>query len=133
TCQVMSSEIGTAIEAAPEVKTGRRRLTREAVVARALELGNAEGLDAVSLRRLATELRVTPMALYRHVGDKQDLINAMTEAVLEDIDLSRGFSPGMAWTDRIRLAMENYKEFLDARPLALPLSIRYAGDGPDSF
>ncbi len=112
---------------------GRRSLTREAVVARALEIGTAEGLEAVSLRRLAQELGVTPMALYRHVRDKQDLINAMTEAVLEGLDTTAGFRPGMIWTERWRLAIDNYKEQIDARPLALPLSIAYTGDGPRSF
>ena len=79
---------------------GRPGLTREAVVARALEIGTAEGLEAVSLRRLAQELGVTPMALYHHVRDKQDLINAMTEAVLEGIDATVGFRPEMTWTER---------------------------------
>ena len=108
---------------------GRPGLTREAVVARALEIGTAEGLEAVSLRRLAQEFGVTPMALYRHVRDKQDLVNAMTEAVLEGIDATVGFRPGMTWTERLRLAIDNYKEQLDARPLALPLSIAYSGEG----
>jgi AcrR family transcriptional regulator len=112
---------------------GRPGLTREAIVARALEIGTAEGLEAVSLRRLAQELGVTPMALYRHVRDKQDLINAMTEVVLEGIDATVGFRPGMTWTERLRLAIDNYKEQLNARPLALPLSIAYTGDGPPSF
>jgi len=102
-------------------------------VARALEIGNAEGLEAASLRRLAQDLGVTPMALYRHVRDKQDLINAMTEVVLEDIDITAGFRPSMSWTDRVRRAMMNFKEQMDARPLALPLSIAYTGDGPRSF
>jgi len=102
-------------------------------VARALEIGNAEGLEAVSLRRLAQELGVTPMALYRHVRDKQDLINAMTEAVLEGIDATIGFRPEMTWTERMRLAIDNYKEQIDARPLFLPLSIAYTGAGPPSF
>jgi AcrR family transcriptional regulator len=108
---------------------GRPGLTREVVVARALEIGNAEGLEAVSLRRLAQELGVTPMALYRHVRDKQDLVNAMTEAVLEGIDPTVGFRPEMTWTERLRLGINNYKEQLDARPLALPLSIAYSGEG----
>ena len=68
---------------------------------------------------------MTPMALYRHVRDKQDLINAMTEAVLEGIDATAGFRPDMAWTEQMRVAINNYKEQLDARPLALPLSIAY--------
>lgn len=100
---------------------------------RAIEIGTAEGLEAVSLRRLAQELGVTPMALYRHVRDKQDLVNAMTEVVLDGIDATVGFRPGMAWTERIRLAIDNYKEQIDARPLALPLSIAYTGEGPPAF
>jgi TetR/AcrR family tetracycline transcriptional repressor len=112
---------------------GRPGLTREAVVARALEIGTAEGLEAVSLRRLAQELGVTPMALYRHVRDKQDLVNAMTEAVLEGIDATIGFRSEMTWTERMRLAIDNYKEQIDARPLALPLSIAYTGEGPPAF
>jgi TetR/AcrR family transcriptional regulator, tetracycline repressor protein len=112
---------------------GRPGLTRDTVVARALEIGTAEGLEAVSLRRLAQELGVTPMALYRHVRDKQDLINAMTEVVLEGIDATVGFRPEMTWTERMRLAIDNYKEQIDARPLALPLSIAYSGEGPPSF
>jgi AcrR family transcriptional regulator len=114
---------------APEQARGRPGLTREAVVARAVEIGNAEGLEAVSIRRLAQELGVTPMALYRHVRDKQDLINAMTEAVLEGIDPTVGFRPGMTWTERMRMAIDSYKEQIDARPLALPLQVAYAGDG----
>ena len=111
----------------------RRRLSREAVVERAIEIGTADGLEAVSLRRLAQEFGVTPMALYRHVGDKQGLINAMTEVVLEGIDATVGFRPGMTWNERMRLAIDNYKAQIDTRPLALPLSIAYTGDGPPSF
>ena len=81
------------VDTKQDVPARRPGLTREAVVARALEIGTAEGLEAVSLRRLAQELGVTPMALYRHVRDKQDLINAMTEAVLEGIDARVGFLP----------------------------------------
>ncbi len=114
-------------------RPGRPTLTRAAVVTRALEIGTAEGLDAVSLRRVAQELGVTPMALYRHVRDKQDLINAMTEVVLEGMDAVPAIRPGMAWTERLRLEIDNYKEQIDARPLALPLSIAYDAEGPPSF
>ncbi|MBI3747589.1 MAG: TetR family transcriptional regulator [Chloroflexi bacterium] len=117
----------------PVPAPGRRALTRDAVVARALEIGTAEGLEAVTLRRLAQELGVTPMALYRHVRDKQDLINAMTEVVLEGMDVTAGVQPGMTWTERLRLEIENYKAQIDARPLALPLSIAYNAEGPPSF
>jgi len=54
----------------------------------------------------------------------------MTEAVLEGLDATVGFRPEMNWTERLRLAIDNYKEQIDARPLALPLSIAYTGEGP---
>ena len=57
----------------------------------------------------------------------------MTEAVLEGIDATVGFRPGMTWTERLRLEIDNYKEQLDARPLALPLSIAYSGEGPPAI
>ena len=113
--------------------TNRRGLSRETIVARALEVGGAEGLAAVSLRRLASDFRVTPMALYRHVRDKQDLLNAMAEVVLEGFDLKAGFRPSMGWADRMRRALTNLKREMDARPLALPLSIAYTGDNPVAF
>jgi TetR/AcrR family transcriptional regulator, tetracycline repressor protein len=115
------------------VRKKRPGLTRQAIVARALEIGNAEGLEAVSLRRLALDFGVTSMALYRHVQDKQDLVNAMTEAVMEGMDLKVGFKPSMNWTDRLRRAIANFKEQMDARPLALPLSIAYSGENPTGF
>ena len=102
-------------------------------MARALEIGAAEGLEAVSLRRIAEELGVTPMALYRHVRDKQDLINAMTVVVLDGIDATVGIRPEMTWTERLRRYIDNYKEQIDARPLALPLSIAYNAEGPPGF
>ena len=118
----------------PHVDQGKHRgLTRDAIVRRALEIGETEGLDAVSLRRLASEFGVTPMALYRHVRDKQDLINAMAEVVMEGIDLTVGFRPSMSWTDRVRRAMLNFRDQTDERPLALPLQIAYSGDNISAF
>jgi AcrR family transcriptional regulator len=46
-----------------------------------LAIGDAEGLEAVSLRRIAGELGVTPMALYRYVPSKDELLDEMLEAV----------------------------------------------------
>src|SRR5215207_7814439 len=98
----------TRNDKANPVPRGRAGLNRQAVVARALEIGTAEGLEAVTLRRLARELEVTSMALYRHVRDKQDLVNAMTEATLEGIDATVGFRAEMTWAERLRLGIENY-------------------------
>ena len=118
----------------PHVDQGKHRgLTRAAIVRRALNIGQTEGLDAVSLRRLASEFGVTPMALYRHVRDKQDLINAMAELVMEGLDLTVGFRPSMSWTDQVRRAMVNFRDQMDERPLALQLQIAYSGDNLSAF
>jgi AcrR family transcriptional regulator len=118
----------------PHVDQGKHRgLTRATIVRRALKIGEAEGLDAVSLRRLASEFRVTPMALYRHVRDKQDLINAMAELAMEGLDLTVGFRASMTWTDQVRRAMLNFRDQMDERPLALQLQIAYSGDNLPAF
>jgi AcrR family transcriptional regulator len=118
----------------PHIDKGKHRgLTRSAIVGRALKLGETEGLDAVSLRRLASEFGVTPMALYRHVRDKQDLINAMAESVMEGLDLTVGFRASMSWTDRVRRALLNFRDQMHERPLALQLQIAYGGDNISAF
>src|ERR1700674_5559100 len=108
-------------------------LTRAAIVARALKIGETEGLDAVSLRRLASEFGVTPMALYGPVRAKQDLIKTMAEFVMEGLDLTVGFRASMRWTDRVRRAMLNFRDQMDERPLALQLQIAYSGDNLSAF
>ena len=65
----------------------RERLSREALVSSALALADAEGLKAVTIRRLAADHGVTPMALYWHFRDKTLLIDAVAERVLADIDV----------------------------------------------
>ena len=110
-----------------------RGLTRDEIVRRAIKVGETEGLEAVSLRRLASDYRVTPMALYRHVRDKQDLINAMAESVMEGLDLTVGFRASMSWTHRVRRAMLNFRDQMDERPLALQLQIAYSGDNLSAF
>ncbi len=110
----------------------RRGLTRQLIVDRALQIGDAEGLEAVSVRRLAAELDVTPMALYRHVKDKQDLVNAMYEAIIDGFDLKAGIRPSMKWTSQLRRSLLNVIA-LHERPVALPLAIAYSGTGSPSI
>jgi TetR/AcrR family transcriptional regulator, tetracycline repressor protein len=68
----------------------RNTLSRARVVDGALALIDAEGLDAVTMPRLAKHLGVGTMSLYRHVDDKNDLINAVGERVLGDVQVPDG-------------------------------------------
>jgi TetR/AcrR family transcriptional regulator, tetracycline repressor protein len=111
----------------PPAVRHRRGLTREEIVERALEIGDREGLDAVSVRRIASELGVTSMALYRHVKDKNDLFEAMLDAVMTGVDLTAGVVPTMPWQDQVRQLFRNGAALLTARPVILPLQIAYQG------
>lgn len=63
------------------------KLSHDLVVDVALRVGDAEGVDAVSMHRIGQELGVSAMGLYRHVGSKGELMAAIAERVLEDLDL----------------------------------------------
>lgn len=60
-------------------------LDRARIVSAGLGIVDAEGVDALSIRRLAVELRVSPMAVYWHVRDKAELLDLIGEAVLDSI------------------------------------------------
>jgi AcrR family transcriptional regulator len=100
---------------AHDVKT-RRGLTPERVVDAALEVADADGIDALSLRRLAASLGVTPMAIYRHVRNKSHLLDLMAERLLEDIDTAADDTT--TWQDRLRRLLGSYQAVAAAHPAA---------------
>ena len=63
-------------------------LTREAIVESALRVVEQGGLEALSMRGVARRLGVTPMALYNHVHDKADLVDAVAVATAEGLQES---------------------------------------------
>ena len=77
----------------------RARLNRERVLEAAVTLADEIGIDALSMRRLAQELGVVPMALYKHVADKEDLLDGMVDAIIREI---AALVPDSGWRDTIR-------------------------------
>jgi AcrR family transcriptional regulator len=63
----------------------RSRTSREELVGTAVSLVDREGIDALTIRRLAAECGVTPMAVYRHVRDKNELLDLVVEAVVSGL------------------------------------------------
>jgi AcrR family transcriptional regulator len=61
-------------------------LTRERVLRTAVRLADESGIEALSMRKLAQALDVVPMALYRHVANKDELLDALVDVVIEEID-----------------------------------------------
>ncbi|WP_371614295.1 TetR/AcrR family transcriptional regulator C-terminal domain-containing protein [Streptomyces sp. NBC_00454] len=66
--------------------TQRIPLNRDRVLRAAVTLADAIGIDALSMRRLAQELGVVPMALYKHVANKEELLDGMADAIVGEID-----------------------------------------------
>lgn len=77
----------------------RVALDRTRIVATALDIVDADGIPALSLRRLADEFGVTPMSLYWHVADKAELLELVGQAVLAEIVLPVRHG---AWADDLR-------------------------------
>ena len=92
------------------------KLTREAVVEQALEIGDAEGLQAVTIRRLAQELGVTPMALYWHFKNKEQLTGGMAGHLIEGFVVEGGYTG--PWQEGLRELVAGLVRVLRRHPCA---------------
>jgi len=96
-------------------------LDRETVLGTALALADADGLDALTMRAIAQRLGVTPMALYRHVGDKQALLDGIVEHLLMEIPLP---DPALPWTERLRAMTAAVRASARRHPAVFPLLLQ---------
>ncbi|MGW4404734.1 TetR/AcrR family transcriptional regulator C-terminal domain-containing protein [Nonomuraea sp. NPDC004702] len=101
--------VGTVVDTPgvrPRTPHDRRRptasLDRGRIVRAGLAIADAEGLAALSMRRLAADLDVTTMALYRHVSSREQLILLMTDAAFGQFPLPEPLPPG--WRHRLETA-----------------------------
>jgi TetR/AcrR family transcriptional regulator, tetracycline repressor protein len=97
----------------------REPLTRNAIIAAALDLAEAEGLDKLSLHKVAARVGVKTMSLYNHVADKADLLDAMADHILgavaiPDVD-------AMNWPDAVRATSQAVRTAAMAHPHCAPL------------
>jgi AcrR family transcriptional regulator len=79
----------------------RAPLTRERIIVAALDLIGHEGLAACNMRRLAADLGVAPMSIYYHVPSKSDLLEAVADRALADIQWP---DDDLSWDDAVRVA-----------------------------
>jgi len=98
----------------------KERLSRERIVDAALALADAEGLEAVTIRRLAQDQGVTPMALYWHFKDKELLLNGIAERLVSEVALPTGSAEGR-WDERFRDLLSAMLVVLRAHPAAADL------------
>ncbi|HEX9034009.1 MAG TPA: TetR family transcriptional regulator [Streptosporangiaceae bacterium] len=115
-------------------KTGdaeRTRLSRSAVVDRALELADSHGIEALTIRRLATELGVTPMALYWHFRSKEELIAALADRIWGEIHTD--VDSAAAWPRQLRGMLESLIAVLRTHPSASQMLARSEKLGPSHW
>ena len=113
---------------------GDGKITRELVLATAVELIDRDGADALSMRRLAAALDRDPMILYRHAPSKAALLDGVVETVLAQLHVNPA-DPD--WTAQLRVVARDYRALalahpnvvplLVTRPLATPLALRPRG------
>ena len=82
-------------------RPARTPMAPDRIVAAAIHVADTEGLAALSMRRVATELGAAPMSLYRHVADKDDLVLQMMNTVFAGSQLPE---PPDGWRPRLELA-----------------------------
>ncbi|MFG1926062.1 TetR/AcrR family transcriptional regulator C-terminal domain-containing protein [Cryptosporangium sp. NPDC048952] len=97
----------------------KERLTRDRIVDCAIALAESEGLEAVTIRRLAHDQGVTPMALYWHFKDKDLLLEGISERLLSDVTLPT--ASARPWHDELRDVLSALLTVLRAHPAVAEL------------
>jgi AcrR family transcriptional regulator len=108
----------------------KARLTERAIAEAALTVLDTEGIDALTMRRLATELSTSPMALYNHFPDKEAVLDAVTQLILTEIEAP---SPGVSWQETARRIMRSARVVGLRHPHAAPLIARFPPRTPDAL
>jgi AcrR family transcriptional regulator len=93
------------------------------VTDRALKLADAGGLDALTIRRLAQDLGVTPMALYWHFRSKEELLEGMAERIWSEVEIN--VDPSVPWHAQLKSGLESLVRVLRAHPSAPRLVLEH--------
>jgi AcrR family transcriptional regulator len=106
----------------------RQGLTIDQVVASAMALADAEGLDAVTMRRVAGRLGVVPMTLYTYVPGKAELLDLMLDAAYRR--MPRADTTGQPWPQRVAAIAGENRALFEAHPWAAAISTTRPPLGP---
>src|SRR5512132_749559 len=110
-----------------EPSATRAPLSRERVLETAIALADAHGLESLSMRKLADELRVAAMSLYHHVSNKDQLLDAMIDVVFSEIELP---STDDEWQTAMRKRAVSTREALNRHRWAVGLMEGRSSHGP---
>jgi AcrR family transcriptional regulator len=101
-------------------RTRRRPLTQRLVLEKAVAVADADGIEALSMRRLGQALGVEAMSLYKHVANKAELVAAMVDSVVEQFELP---DDEPAWDAAIRRCAVHAHDVLLQHPWACGLAV----------
>jgi len=99
---------------AADEENHRRTLSRERIVTEALTVISTDGVEALSMRALATRLGVVPGALYRHVRSKEQLYDFILDGVLAEVDCRA--DPSLTWTGQVTALAQRLRTVLEDHP-----------------
>jgi AcrR family transcriptional regulator len=85
-----------------------RTLSREAIATAALAIVDQEGLDAMTMRRVAEALDTGAASLYAHVANKEELLEVVVERVIGEVQMSGEPDPAR-WQDQLKEALRNMR------------------------
>jgi AcrR family transcriptional regulator len=106
-----------------EEPAGRRpRFRREDIADAAVRIADTEGLDAVSMRRLATEMGAGTMTLYHYVRTKDELMTLVNDAVMSEVIVPEGESLPADWRDAVATIARRSRDTLLRHPWILDIA-----------
>lgn len=98
-------------------------LSRERIVDAAIRIIDRDGIEGLSMRALGRECEVEAMSLYRYVANKDELLDAVQEGIVAQMQLG---TAGPSWLDTLEAAAREFRRVLAQHPRAIALFIRPA-------
>lgn len=104
-----------------------QRLSRSRVLAAAVELADEIGIEPLTIRKLATHLGVTPMSIYYHVANKDEILDGMVDEVFAEIDIP---PPETPWREAMVARAHSARDALRRHPWAAGMLDSRTNPGP---
>jgi TetR/AcrR family tetracycline transcriptional repressor len=112
-----------ALEASSEAAQKRQRLSRQLILHEAIAAIDEEGLESLTMRALGARLGVEAMALYRYVNGREDLLEGVVDALLDEIRVDPGgrLDPVDGWQGFLQLLAHSVRQIAIDHPATFPL------------
>jgi AcrR family transcriptional regulator len=107
----------TSLKERPKAKEARDRLSRRRILEAALAIADREGVDALTMRRLGSDLGVDPMSIYNYLEGKDALLDGLVELLWEEV----AHPAGSDWSEQLRAFAQSLRKVFHRHPQTAPL------------